>query len=139
MTEHSGLGSVFRIRTSHPTVCQSRRLRICNTRVTDGMGISAIPLCGAELGRRAGMQVLPLISLLFSFSAQAFELQMPIDCTIGVTCAIQNYVDVDPSPRAVDFSCGSLTYDGHNGTDFRLPDLATQQRGVNVLAAANGR
>ena len=82
---------------------------------------------------------MPLILLLSCAGAQAFELQMPIDCIVGKTCVIQNYVDVDPSPSAVDFTCGSLTYDGHNGTDFRVPDLATQQRGVNVLAAADGR
>lgn len=73
-----------------------------------------------------------------STSVDAFEMGMPIDCVIGTSCAIQNYVDHDPSPGAQDFRCGSLTYNGHSGTDFRLLDLASQRRGVDVLAVAKG-
>ena len=50
--------------------------------------------------------------------AQDLHLGLPIDCTLGDTCYIQNYVDTDPSEEALDFQCGSLTYDGHKGTDF---------------------
>ncbi|MVT75769.1 peptidoglycan DD-metalloendopeptidase family protein [Bradyrhizobium cajani] len=32
-----------------------------------------------------------------------------------------------------------MTYDNHNGTDFRLPSLAAQKTGVEVRAAAGGR
>lgn len=71
--------------------------------------------------------------------AQGIQLAMPIACEIGRTCHIQNYVDVDPSASAQDFKCGTLTYDGHNGTDFRLPTLALQRAGVEVLASASGR
>ncbi len=71
--------------------------------------------------------------------AQApFQLALPIDCAPGRTCFVQNYTDHDPSPAAKDYACGPLTYDGHKGTDFRLPDLAAQRRGVKVLAAAPG-
>ena len=35
--------------------------------------------------------------------------------------------------------CGDLTYDAHNGTDIRIPDMAAERSGVNVLAAAAGR
>ena len=31
-------------------------------------------------------------------------------------------------PAARDFRCGTLSYDGHNGTDFRVPTLAAQKR-----------
>ncbi len=62
----------------------------------------------------------------------------PVACTLGKDCFIQNYVDADPSPGRADFHCGPLTYDGHDGTDIRLLDLATMQRGVDVLAAADG-
>lgn len=41
--------------------------------------------------------------------------------------------------KARDYQCGTLTYDGHNGTDFRVPTLAAQRAGVRVLAAATGR
>jgi hypothetical protein len=83
-----------------------------------------------------------LCSLLPSLSistAQAIDLGPPIDCEVGRACFIQNYMDHDPSPGARDYQCGTLTYDGHNGTDFRLPTLAAQRSGVNVLAAAQGQ
>src|SRR5215217_8219665 len=67
------------------------------------------------------------------------QFHLPVRCEVGRTCYVQNHVDIDPSPAARDFSCGSLTYDGHNGTDFRLPDMAAQRSGVDVLAAAPGR
>lgn len=70
--------------------------------------------------------------------AQDFSLEVPIDCDLGDTCYIQNYVDHDPSEGASDFSCGTLTYDGHKGTDFGLPSRASMDAGVNVLAAAPG-
>src|SRR5918998_1454905 len=69
-------------------------------------------------------------------AAEPPRLQVPVACEIGRTCFIQNYLDQDPSPEAKDFSCGTLTYDAHNGTDFRVPTLKTQ---VDVLAAADGR
>ncbi|MGX9854207.1 M23 family metallopeptidase [Limimaricola variabilis] len=68
----------------------------------------------------------------------AFRLALPIDCTLGENCAIQNYVDADPGPAARDYSCGPLVYDGHKGTDFRLPTIASQGEGVEVRAAAPG-
>ena len=71
--------------------------------------------------------------------AEAIELRLPINCEIGVTCEIQNYVDLDPSSQARDYQCGSRTYNGHKGVDFRLPSLRAQRAGVNVLAAAPGR
>lgn len=71
--------------------------------------------------------------------ADAPRLALPIDCSIGVTCEIQNYLDRDPSPNAKDYRCGRQTYEAHTGVDFRLLDLRAQQAGVNVLAAAPGR
>jgi murein DD-endopeptidase MepM/ murein hydrolase activator NlpD len=71
--------------------------------------------------------------------AQELHLKLPVACEVGRTCFIQNYVDVDPSPSARDHTCGTLTYNNHNGTDFRLPSRVIQQKGVNVLAAAGGR
>ena len=66
------------------------------------------------------------------------KLRLPIDCTLGSTCFIQNLVDLEAGPAASDFMCGSRTYDGHDGIDFRLPSLARQRQGVAVLAAAAG-
>ncbi|MPZ35428.1 MAG: peptidoglycan DD-metalloendopeptidase family protein [Rhodospirillales bacterium] len=64
--------------------------------------------------------------------------RLPIACTVGETCEIQHYVDRDTGPEAQDYRCGSRTYNGHNGTDIRLPTLAAQRAGVDVLAAADG-
>lgn len=80
-----------------------------------------------------------LCALAASPVAGAPLLQQPIDCELGETCYIQNYVDADPSSDYADFACGKLSYDGHKGTDFALPTLADMQRGVDVLAAAPGR
>ncbi|WP_198399758.1 M23 family metallopeptidase [Bradyrhizobium yuanmingense] len=63
----------------------------------------------------------------------------PVACDLGRTCFIQNYVDHDPSDKTLDFRCGRRTYDGHDGTDIRLPDLDVQRTGVAVVAAASGR
>ncbi|RJF76527.1 M23 family metallopeptidase [Rhodopseudomonas palustris] len=65
-------------------------------------------------------------------------LSLPIACTVGTDCFIQNYVDHDSTAGTRDYHCGPRSYDTHNGTDFRLPDTATQQRGVAVLAVADG-
>ncbi len=66
------------------------------------------------------------------------RLILPIRCTLGQDCEVQNYVDVDPSPAAKDYRCGTATYEKHNGVDIRVPTLAAQRRGVDVLAAADG-
>ncbi|MDY7001773.1 MAG: M23 family metallopeptidase, partial [Thermodesulfobacteriota bacterium] len=65
-------------------------------------------------------------------------LEMPIACVMGKVCSIQNYVDRDPGPGYRDYTCGFLTYDGHKGTDFRVPGLTVMESGVRVLAAAPG-
>jgi len=66
------------------------------------------------------------------------QLDMPVDCTLGETCFIQNYVDRDPSPNARDFTCATLTYDTHRGTDIALFDMNAMHTGVTVHAAAPG-
>lgn len=63
------------------------------------------------------------------------RLSLPVDCTPGVTCTVQQYVDVDPGDGATDPRCGHLTYDGHDGTDFR-PRIGMD---TAVLAPADGR
>lgn len=80
-----------------------------------------------------------ILTLALAFPAGAFELQQPVDCTLGETCYIQQYFDHDPGPGSTDFSCGLLAYDGHNGTDFALPTRRAMQSGVAVQAAASGR
>lgn len=73
----------------------------------------------------------------FDHTAPRFGL--PIRCDPGRDCFVQNHFDRDPGPGWLDFACGALSYDGHQGTDFRLPSLARMAQGVEVLAAAPGR
>lgn len=67
------------------------------------------------------------------------QLALPIACDVGRNCEVQTYVDRDGGPGAFDFHCGHRTYDKHDGTDIRIPDMAAQQAGVDVLAAAAGK
>ena len=79
-----------------------------------------------------------LITLALASPAGAFNLGFPLRCDLGKTCYIQQYIDHDTGPKAADFTCGSLSYDGHDGTDLALPTRATMQAGVDVLAAQAG-
>lgn len=81
---------------------------------------------------------LPLAALPAGAKADPPALEVPVRCRIGAECFVQNYVDADPGPGARDFTQGRLTYDGHKGTDFRVPDLGAMRRGVTVVAAAPG-
>lgn len=83
--------------------------------------------------------ILVVVALLLGGNpAVALELASPVACKLGTDCFIQQYVDHDPSAGSRDARCGSRTYDGHKGTDFALPDVLTMQRGVKVLAVADG-
>jgi murein DD-endopeptidase MepM/ murein hydrolase activator NlpD len=68
-------------------------------------------------------------------AAQNIALSPPLDCTIGVECWIQQYVDHDPTARAQDYRCGAETYDGHDGTDFRIRDTSAR---ISVVASFAG-
>lgn len=72
-------------------------------------------------------------------SAEELTLQSPVDCVLGETCYIQQYMDRDPTSGVKDFRCRALSYDGHKGTDFAIPTRADMVAGVNVLAAADGQ
>lgn len=86
--------------------------------------------------RPAGLLI--AISLAVPAAASDFRLQFPLDCTLGQDCHIQQFVDHDPGPGAADFTCGTLSYEGHKGTDIALPYLADMRSGAAVLAAADG-
>ena len=67
------------------------------------------------------------------------KLTLPIDCSLGEDCFIQNYVDMDPSGEAKDFTCGPLAYNNHQGTDFRLRNREALKRPYSALATAPGK
>ncbi|WP_422139526.1 M23 family metallopeptidase [Endozoicomonas sp. ALC020] len=83
-----------------------------------------------------------IIALVWSLAASADESPdfiFPVACRYGVDCFIQNYVDHDPTAGFSDYQCRQQTYDGHSGTDIRLVNLPQMDKGVPVLAAANGK
>jgi murein DD-endopeptidase MepM/ murein hydrolase activator NlpD len=71
-------------------------------------------------------------------AADPISLALPLACEIGKTCFVQNYADSDASSKWKDYRCGEQTYDGHGGTDFRVPSMDEQRAGVDVIAAAPG-
>lgn len=79
-----------------------------------------------------------LLAPLLAAAQPAPRLGLPVRCTPGDDCFVQNYVDRDPGPGWRDFACGHLSYDGHQGTDFRVRSLAEMERGMDVVAAAAG-
>ena len=81
-----------------------------------------------------------ILSLTLATPAVAGEpvLNLPLDCTLGSTCFIQQYTDADSGPGASDYSCGPLSYDGHKGTDIALQSLAAFRAGVDVYPGAPG-
>ncbi|RVU14466.1 M23 family metallopeptidase [Methylobacterium oryzihabitans] len=84
--------------------------------------------------------LLAVLALAPAARAQTISLALPLACTPGRTCFVQHYVDHDPSSGARDHACGPRTYDGHDGTDFRLTTRPEAARGPGtVLAAADGR
>lgn len=86
-----------------------------------GLLVMALLLCPGQ-GARAEIPVL----------------ELPVDCDLSAQCSIQKYVDHDPGPDRLDYTCGRLSKDGDNGTDFRVRDYPAMQRGVTVVAAASG-
>ncbi len=71
-------------------------------------------------------------------AAEPPRLGLPISCQLGAHCYIQSYVDMKAGPGARDHRCGSATYDGHKGIDFRVVSAAATETGVAVIAAAPG-
>ncbi len=82
-------------------------------------------------------QKLFALAFLFMLNAPALalELDMPLACTIGTDCWVQQYPDHDQGPGSTDYTCGTASYDKHDGTDIRVRDTQSQ---VQVIAAAEG-
>lgn len=87
---------------------------------------------------RLVLLLIPLCFLVRPGEAAAQDFVLPLNCSLGDVCVVQNYADADASAgSAQDPDCGPLTYDGHDGLDFRAP-AALARRGVAVLAPAAG-
>ncbi|RYH09362.1 M23 family metallopeptidase [Tropicimonas sp. IMCC6043] len=83
----------------------------------------------------------PLLFLAFSGQAPAEppRLIQPVECRLGQDCHILQNVDRRPGPGVEDHACGTLSSEGHTGTDFALATEAQMAAGVRVRAAAPGR
>ncbi len=79
-----------------------------------------------------------LISMGMKSRTHVLELDIPLDCTLGKDCIIQNYVDQKEGEAWQDYQCRNLSYDGHKGTDFRAPVFKPAGGNLKVLAAADG-
>ena len=64
---------------------------------------------------------------------------LPVACAMGDQCFVQNHVDHDAGPHFSDYTCGSLSFDRHTGTDFTMVDRSPGAEPIAVLAAASGR
>ena len=89
------------------------------------------------------VRILGILALLIVAASPRAEaappvLSFPVDCEIGRVCSIQKYVDHDTTAGYRDYRCGPLSSDKHDGTDIRLPDVRAMERGVSVIAAADG-
>ena len=100
-------------------------------------GVGAQGTDGGRDSRERAASERPAAAVAGERSA-APRLAIPVRCTLGSDCFIQNYVDRDPGPGWRDYACGPLAYDGHKGTDFRVRSLADMESGFEVLAAADG-
>src|SRR5262249_54329265 len=68
-------------------------------------------------------------------AARAPAFHADVACELGKTCWVVNYPDTDRAESsAKDFTCGPLTYDTHDGTDFGIRDLVAMATGVPVRA-----
>ncbi len=84
-----------------------------------------------------------LLASLFAIAASSavyaapLSLEVPVQCTVGTDCFIQNYVDAKAGEEYSDFMCRRLSYNGHKGTDFRVGTYDAENS-TQVLAAAAG-
>ena len=84
----------------------------------------------------AGVAVLAGFPCVGSAFSQSFGI--PLACDLGRDCFVQQFADMRPGPGSDDPFCGPATYDGHDGTDFRIRSLRDMAVGVDVLAVADG-
>ncbi len=100
--------------------------------------MTGAPDCPKAVRVASALLLLALLLAARPSHGQQLQLEVPVDCDFLTTCVVQNYVDHNPGAVADDYTCGDLTYNGHDGTDFRVPNLAYVERGVPVIAAAAG-
>lgn len=86
--------------------------------------VAGAPMVGAASGGVAGADP------LYRFYPMAGQL--------GVDTMNGGFVDLDPTPGAIDYACRPFTYDGHEGIDTEIRSFGEQFVGVPVFAARPG-
>ncbi len=118
-----------------------KHIYICVSLLTFGLtsifGCATKTAVNAPLIEASAIAQNPVSTVAKQPSSRKFS--QPIGCTLGKDCFILLYFDRDPGPVAVDFGCGRQTYDGHDGTDFAIPDAKAMAKGVPVIASADGK
>jgi hypothetical protein len=71
-------------------------------------------------------------------AAPSLTLALPVLCDMARECSIQKYVDRDAGADRLDYRCGMLTTDGHDGIDFRLRRTSDFHRDIKVVSATAG-
>jgi hypothetical protein len=81
------------------------------------------------------LRLIPLLLALAASPAGAedLSLSLPLACALGSDCWVQQYPA--HGADASDYRCGHESYQGHDGTDFRVRDTSVH---VPVLASAAG-
>lgn len=87
---------------------------------------------------RACLAALPIFFAASAFAQDAPTFGLPLACTPGKDCFLQQYPDMDAGSGIADSFCGTATYDGHKGTDIRITYMSDVERGVDVTASADG-
>jgi hypothetical protein len=64
-------------------------------------------------------------------------LGLPVNCTLGEECFVQQMPDIDPSAEVLDPLCGKASYPGHDGWDIRLRSMKEIGR-TPVVSVADG-
>ena len=108
------------------------------------VGLTSVSSCANNTGLSAPIAeantiAQRLVSTAVAQQPKNPQFGQPIACTIGKDCFVLLYFDRDPTPAAVDFGCGRQTYNGHDGTDFAIPDAKAMAKGVPVIASAAGK
>lgn len=80
-----------------------------------------------------------LCDAFLALAEGAPRFDIPVRCELGRSCFIQNYFDHAEGAAYKDYRCGHLSYDGHNGTDFRVINEIDMRHGVEVVASKSGR
>lgn len=80
---------------------------------------------------------IPLL-LTAAVPVAAQELGLPAACEIGKDCFVQQFADMDAGPDYADPFCGKASYDGHDGLDLRVRSMKDMERGVPIVAVADG-